>query len=270
MPYCYIENTAVHYQIRGHGIPVLMLHGFGPDSRLMSGCMEPIFERRDGYQRIYVDLPGMGRTRGRSGIGSADGFLKLILKFIDEVITEKPFLVAGESYGGYLARGLLECRQNQIKGAVFICPVIFPDKQKRTLPEKMHVSRDEVFLQSLDYEDRKAFVRENTVLDRQTWVRFREEVLAGLRMAEEDFLIEVRDNYRFTFPIDTMAFSEPCLFLLGKQDAVVGYKDAFKLDEIFPRSTFVVLDRAGHYLQIEQAQLFEVHMNEWLDRFEKI
>ncbi|WP_374099755.1 alpha/beta fold hydrolase [Sediminibacillus dalangtanensis] len=248
---------------------MLMLHGFGPDSRLMGGCMEPVFERRNGYQRIYVDLPGMGRTKGKPGTESADGFLRLIIGFIDEVIKGKPFLIAGESYGGYLARGLLEHRRKQIKGAVFICPVIFPDKQKRTLPEKIQVYRDEVFLQSLDRENREAFIEENTVLNRKTWERFREEVLAGLRMADGEFLAKVQDNYQFTFPIDTVVFSEPILFLLGKQDAVVGYKDAFKLDGTFPRGTFAVLDKAGHYLQIEQARLFEVHMHEWFDRVEQ-
>lgn len=125
----------------------------------------------------------------------------MIIGFVDEVIKGKPFLIAGESYGGYLARGLLEHRRKQIKGAVFICPVIFPERQKRTLPEKIHVCRDEVFLQSLDRGDREAFTRENTVLNRKTWVRFREEILAGLRMAEGEFLANVQDNYHFTFPI---------------------------------------------------------------------
>ncbi|WP_083334719.1 alpha/beta fold hydrolase [Sediminibacillus halophilus] len=74
MPHCYIEGTAFYYQKIGQGMPVLMLHGFGPDSRLMSGCMEPVFERRSGYQRVYVDLPGMGRTKGRPGSESADSF----------------------------------------------------------------------------------------------------------------------------------------------------------------------------------------------------
>jgi hypothetical protein len=34
----------------------------------------------------------------------------------------------------------------------------------------------------------------------------------------------------------------------------------------YPRSSFVVLDMAGHGLQIEQAGLFNALVNEWLDR----
>lgn len=33
------------------------------DHRLMSGCMEPIFTKREGWRRIYIDLPGMGVTK---------------------------------------------------------------------------------------------------------------------------------------------------------------------------------------------------------------
>jgi len=39
--------------------------------------------------------------------------------------------------------------------------------------------------------------------------------------------------------------------------------------ENYPRATFVVLDRAGHMLYIEQENLFNALVNEWLDRVEE-
>ena len=58
------------------------------------------------------------------------------------------------------------------------------------------------------------------------------------------------------------------LFLLGRQDSVVGYRDAWKIIENYPRATFAILDRAGHILQIEQEELFNSLTNDWLDRVE--
>ncbi|MDU2241011.1 MAG: alpha/beta hydrolase, partial [Paenibacillus sp.] len=53
------------------------------------------------------------------------------------------------------------------------------------------------------------------------------------------------------------------------QDAAVGYADALRLLEQYPRGTFAVMDRAGHNLQIEQEGAFNALMNEWLDRIEE-
>ena len=32
-----IDDIAVHYEVRGTGRPILMIHGFGPDHRGSSG-----------------------------------------------------------------------------------------------------------------------------------------------------------------------------------------------------------------------------------------
>lgn len=61
-------------------------------------------------------------------------------------------------------------------------------------------------------------------------------------------------------------FNKPTLILLGKQDDCVGYKDARNILENFPHATFAVLDRAGHNLQIEQENLFNTLINDWLVR----
>jgi len=54
--------------------------------------------------------------------------------------------------------------------------------------------------------------------------------------------------------------------LLGRQDSGVGYKDAWSILDNYPRATFAVLDRAGHNLQIEQEELFNSLVSEWLVR----
>ena len=43
---------------------------------------------------------------------------------------------------------------------------------------------------------------------------------------------------------------------------------AYPLDH-YPRATFAVLDRAGHFVNIEQDVLCQALMSEWLDRVEE-
>jgi pimeloyl-ACP methyl ester carboxylesterase len=50
---------------------------------------------------------------------------------------------------------------------------------------------------------------------------------------------------------------------------MVGYQNAWDLVENFPRATFAVLDRASHFLSIEQNALMKALVADWLDRVEE-
>lgn len=268
MAYCKVSNAEIYYEEVGEGIPILMIHGFAPDHRLMSGCMEPVFTERNGFRRIYIDLPGMGLTKDYSEIGSSDEMLNAVLEFIEAVLQNQKFLIAGESYGGYIARGIIEKRKEQILGAAFICPVIIPNKEERTVDEHKIMSSDEQFIASLTNDELEDFKANQVILDEYNWVRYNEEVLNGCKIADENLLIKVMAKYEFSFKVDQVEFEKPSVFLLGRQDSVVGFKDALVIIDKYPRGTFTVLDTAGHNLQIEQPEIFNSLLHEWLDRIE--
>ena len=69
---CNVNDVEVYYDVIGEGIPVIILHGSTLDSRSMTGCMEPIFEQRTGWKRIYIDFPGHGQTPGKDWIKGSD------------------------------------------------------------------------------------------------------------------------------------------------------------------------------------------------------
>jgi pimeloyl-ACP methyl ester carboxylesterase len=107
---CTVRDVPLSYESYGTGTPIILLHGYGSDHRLMKGCIEPIFAQQPGWQRIYLDLPGMGQTPGKEQIKSTDDILDIVIAFLDAVIPGQCFLLAGESYGGYLARGVVYWR----------------------------------------------------------------------------------------------------------------------------------------------------------------
>ena len=73
---------------------------------MMKACMEPVFLRKTGYKRIYLDLPGMGKSKCAIEYATADKTLLILKQFVKSMLHEN-FLIVGESYGGYLARGIL-------------------------------------------------------------------------------------------------------------------------------------------------------------------
>lgn len=266
MPKLSINDLEINFEMIGEGKPVIMIHGFTPDSRLMKGCMEPIFTKRENYKRIYLDLPGMGETAGSKTVNSTDDMLDVVINFIDTLIPGQSFLLVGESYGGYLSRGIIAKRKDKVEGVAFICPMIVPEMEKRSLPEHVVIIEDEEFMNELSEDERKDFRSNNVVLDKNTWYRYKNEVVSGCSIADQQFLSKIRKSYGFNFDVDSVSFESPSIFLLGLQDSVVGYKDAFNLLNKFPRATFAILDKAGHNLQIEQEALFNSLINEWLDR----
>ncbi|MET4562630.1 pimeloyl-ACP methyl ester carboxylesterase [Lysinibacillus parviboronicapiens] len=140
-----------------------MIHGFSPDHRLMKGCMEPIFDERTGWRRIYIDLPGKGRTKDYKAIRHSDGMLQAVIDFIDAVIPNQPYLLVGESYGGYLTRGVIRQQSEKIMGVAFICRMIIPEKQHRTLPMHTNIFSDSEFLTKLSKAERDDFASRKTM-----------------------------------------------------------------------------------------------------------
>ena len=264
------RDVELYYEIYGEGVPIIMIHGCKPDHRLMKGCMEPIFNSIEGFfKRIYFDLPGMGMTKAQPWIINSDNILEIILNFIDTIIPSQQFIIAGESYGGYLARGIIKKRFSNVDGLLLICPVAEPEHRKNTLPLSKVFEKDDSLLNSLSEEDRKQFEFISVIQNANVWDRFKDDILPALKIADTSFIDERFSNsFSFSFNADNLEnpYMKPVLIITGRQDFIVGYQDIFKIIENYPRGSFVVLDKAGHNLQIEQVHLFNELVKDWLKR----
>jgi pimeloyl-ACP methyl ester carboxylesterase len=261
-------SVTLHVVERGSGIPVLTLHGWSPDHRLMLGCLEPVFTRRSGYRRLYPDLPGMGRSPAPPSIAGSDAVLDTLEDLVDDRIGDTPFLLVGESYGGYLARALVRSRPEQVLGLALICPVgTALEPAERTVPNLRVLRPDPDLLDSLDGRLAEEFAALSVVQTPEVLQRFKDEIMTGLDLADADAMARIRQRWRLTNDPDVgEPYDRPTLILTGRQDNSVGSFDQFALLPHYPRATFAVLDVAGHNLQIEQPVLFDALMLEWLDR----
>ena len=194
--------------------------------------------------------------------------LEVILGFIEAVIPGEEFIVIGESYGGYLAQGVVARMSSRVQGLGLICPVEIALHSARDLPTLTVVHKDPDLVASLTPEEAAAFTAIAVVQESAILARFREEVITAVNRADHKFLEKIFQNYAFSFDVTKLPtpFPKPTLILLGRQDNIVGYKDAWPVLENYPRASFAVLDRAGHNLSVEQSQLFNSLVEEWLSR----
>ena len=131
--------------------------------------------------------------------------------------------------------------------------------------------KDKKFISSLSPSDVEELGESLVIQKREVWERYKEEVLPGIKIANNDLVERIYpSSYSFSFEVDNVVkiYNKPTLFLLGRQDTTVGYRDAWKIIENYPKATFAILDQAGHNLQIEKESLFNSLVNEWLDRVE--
>jgi pimeloyl-ACP methyl ester carboxylesterase len=270
---CALKDIAVHYDVFGEGTPLIVLHGWGMDRRYMVSDLEPLFRQRDGWRRIYPDLPDHGMTPGPDWITSRDQELDVVLDFIDAVIPKERFTLAGSSAGAYLARGVVHRRIAAIDGVLLTVPSIVADRADRQVPSHVTLVADPARVYALAPDEADGYFS-LAVVQSRTVVDYLRANVPSAETGDEAYQERIQEGpgaYSLSFDVD--ALPTPCpaptLIVAGRQDSVVGYRDAWRILENYPRATFAVLDRSGHFLGVEQEDLFHALAGEWLDRVEE-
>lgn len=265
---CLIHDIPVYYEEYGTGKPVMGIHGYGLDHRMMTGCMEPIFADKKNYRRIYLDLPGMGKTPS-VWMKNSEDMLEVLIGFVNTVIPEENFLLAGDSYGGHLALGLTCKMTDRIDGIALIAPLVTHECYTGDSRPPKQVLYKSNYLEEND--DTNAFLEYAVVAVPEFFERYRNEILSGVSIADNDFLHSGRfrgETAGFEKLLKSAKSDKPACIITGRQDHAVGYSFAYELLDRFPRATFAVLDMCGHNLHIENDQLFKQLISDWLCRTE--
>jgi pimeloyl-ACP methyl ester carboxylesterase len=259
-----VRDLDVWYRDLGSGRPLICLHGWSLDHRAMEESLEPVLAKRRGWRRIYLDLPGHGATPGPDWICSHDDMLQFVGEFVDAVIPGERFTLAGLSYGGELARGIVHRRASQIDGLMI---VVSATRHANSLPRHRVRHRDAAFLAGLrsGEEQHPDFVVWQSI---DVLERVRERFDAAAREADRGFLKRLGWGGSFSFDIDPppAPYEAPALFVAGRFDHWCGYRGMFDLLDLYPLATYAVLDGAGHGLTVERPDLYEALVADWLDR----
>ena len=266
-----IDGHPVELDIIGEGLPVLMLHGFPLDRRALRRSVDPVFERRTGYRRIHADLPGFGATPRVPGIASSGEMADFVLRLIDEVAGDGPLLLVGESWGAYLARAVIARRPLQVAGAALLVPMVVAPFADRDLPPHRLLYEEPGVLAGAPDAHAAAIREIGTVIDGPAWSYFSAVIAPTFGAGDAEAIAAIARGYAFPTDVDAAAepFGGPTLIVTGRQDSMVGYRDALTILERFPRATYAVLDAASHNVSGERPALLAALVDDWLDRVEQ-
>jgi pimeloyl-ACP methyl ester carboxylesterase len=265
MPYVSAAGVEVHYVERGpaEGPTLVSLHGFPVDHRQNLGTFEPVFAGRPGWRRLYLDFPGMGRTHAPDWLDSTDEVFRVTSAALDALVPGR-YAVAGVSFGGYIAMGLAAAAPARVTGMALVAPMIVGPYDRRAVPPHEVRFREPGVSGSAGFEELAVVVTAEIVR------RVAAEIEVGLAAADPLAIAAIEAHYEGSFPLlpPSGRYEGPALVLTGRQDSVTGFEDPWRQAGRWPRATFVILDRAGHNLSLEQVPLFDALVGEWLDRVE--
>lgn len=266
------------YKSFGEGTPVLFVHGWQLNNDYDIADFEPIFAHATGYRRVYIDLPGMGATPADASTVDLQSMHDKIVAFIDQHISPDKFLLVGTSAGGYIARALATRFESQLLGVHLKVPLIEPENSRRDLDVAKPILEDEAVVR-LALGDQSPSLGQILIQTpayiRSLLAKMTATVFPADAMADHEALDPIRnDSQRYSLDLiqkrREIVFSKPALIITGRHDDVVGYRDSLRLLEVYPRATFVALDRGIHLLPVDEGNLVQSMVLDWLKRVEEL
>lgn len=267
------------YERRGTGIPILFIHGWQLSGAYEATEFEPMFRRLpyNRYARWYIDLPGMGDTPADDKVVDLQTMLDRVAAFIAEYISPKRFLLVGTSLGGYLARALATRFGSQVLGVLLKVPLIEPDNARRDVDVAKAIVRNDRAMGLIPPAHLPSLGGDVLVQTPAYIQKLLAKIANADRTTTENdngFLEAIRnDPKRYSLPLlesgGETRFDGPALILAGRHDDVVGYRDSLRLLELYPRASFVVLDRGTHFLPVDEGDLVEGLVLDWLRRVDE-
>jgi pimeloyl-ACP methyl ester carboxylesterase len=248
--------------VHGDGYPIVCLPWFGHDGAAMSAAFEPAFAGSSRWQRVYLDLPGTGSSVPVDP--TSDAVLDAVAQTVGSLLGDAKFLLAGCSYGGYLAAALARRIAVQVSGLLLVCTGTKLDPAARNLSGVSQPTPEPGWLDGVpaelhDYFGRGIGCQTREVADRLA------AVFAVSTPRDDEYLTVLRSTGFELTRDDLMAPSDvPTVILTGRTDLVCGYIDQFEELGRYPNASYVALNDAGHYLPFEQPQRFATLVQDWL------
>jgi len=95
-----VDELLTQYELAGKGRLVVLLHGWGDDSRTFSGLQKELAVQ---YKVLSLDLPGFGATQAPKDVWDLDNYAGFVKHVLDKLNLGQLYAIVGHSNGGAIA-----------------------------------------------------------------------------------------------------------------------------------------------------------------------
>ncbi|MGV8873526.1 MAG: alpha/beta fold hydrolase [Rhodococcus sp. (in: high G+C Gram-positive bacteria)] len=251
----------IHYVEAGSGHPIVLLHGGGPGASGGSNFAPNIVPLSERFRVIAPDMPGWGES-DTSTAGGRD-HMGILIDLLDALGIER-VAVVGNSVGGMTAVSTAIAHPDRVShlvtmGAPAPAQLIFapgggPTEGMRALtaaygdPTWETVKR---FVDVMCFDP--AFATDELIESRLTAALAHPEHLDGWNSARKG--AGAVSPY-FQLGGQVSSISAPTMVMQGRDDRTVHFENALFLTARITDSRLVMLNRCGHWAQLEHADEF--------------
>ncbi|MCH4208704.1 alpha/beta fold hydrolase [Bifidobacterium sp.] len=257
-------RAAPFYTVRGKGFPIIFVHGMGVDHRSLM-LLDDAFP--EGTERIYIDLPGFGKTPALHGTGGLQDLSDWLRDIVLALGGNRDYALVGNSMGGALARDLVAGNSKHIAGMALIAPVVDPVKAHRRVGKHIIGHPNESLIATLPPEQADEFLTMGVNQSFEAWRRYQRFILPGTLLCDRGAMMRLDARYYLNGDPENRfgAFEGPVAIICGHEDQIVGYKDQRDLLPHYPNAVYTVVNGAGHNVHIDQPDVVRAALRDWID-----
>ncbi len=255
----------LHYQIKGQGSPLVLLHGFPMDSEAWQNVIPALSVC---YQLILIDLPGAGKSSLTQGGLTIAMMAQAVWATIDTLGLDK-VAIAGHSMGGYTAIEMAHQQPQRLSALCLVHTSAYADTAEKIETRKKAIrliqkGRDgqEMFLKGAapnmfaptyanqHPEALDAYVKKGMELPGENLVQFYEAIIG--RSNHTEVLQQAK------FPIQ---------WIIGAQDQIIPKQDALEQSRLSQIIDVQLYQQGGHLSMVEMPERLANDMLQFLEKW---
>jgi len=248
-----VDGVRVHYQEKGTGTPLVLIHGYTSSTYSWKEVFEPLSK---SFRVIAVDLKGFGFSGKPDGDYTRRAQAILVAHLLEHLKIDKAWL-CGSSMGGEVALNVAVANPQRVAGLILIdsAGVEVPGEGSLApgyllLPVvgrilvALSLTSDKLVRQGLE----KSFYDQAKVTDDRVANYYRPLKTRGGQLAA----LRARTQWSM-FPIepDLGKITVPTLILWGAHDQLIPVTAGQKMNSLIKASKLVIFETCGHLPQEE-------------------
>lgn len=127
MAYYTYKEAKIHYQVKGKGRAVVLLHGFLCSMQIWSHLVPELSKK---YKVIVIDLPGHGQSECIGYIHKMEMVADTVKAVLNHLQLRK-YVLIGHSMGGYISLAFAEKYMENLRGLVLFHSTALADNEER-------------------------------------------------------------------------------------------------------------------------------------------